>query len=535
VTDTGNAMMAAMSPDGNYLLTLLNDKGLARLQLLNVPTNSVTQVQPPADVYYNGLRFSPDGNYFYFVRSDPGNPELKFLYRAPLLGGIAQKLASDVDTNITFSPDGKKYAFVRYDNPEPGKYRLIVRPIDGGDADENVLANGPNSESLSAPAWSPDGKTIICNRRIAVYAQDLVAIDVESGQSKPILSSQNLYFFSPVWMPDGNGLLGLVHEQKADLHQAQIGYLSYPEAKSWPITRDTNIYSDLSVAANGRALATILSEEHWNLFVLADTNAQPRSVATARQNSNFTWTPDGQLIDDQNDALNRIDPVTGIKTVVTQEVGTPTGDPSACPDDRFMAFEMLFHATAGLNIWRADSNGGNLKQLSQGKHDHYALCSPDSRWIYFIAQEDEGKLSRVSIDGGTSQTVSELPIEAGGFDVSPDGKFAAFATLEHSGEHKERLAIVSTDPGQPQKLVDFERVRLGFVRFSHDGKAVVYPTRENGVDNLWAQPLDGSKGHSLTNFTSEHIWDFRWSFDGKQLALVRGHTDSDVVLIRNSQ
>ena len=47
--------------------------GLASLWLRNVPTNSNTQVQPPADVYYNGLRFSPDGNYLYFVRSDPGN------------------------------------------------------------------------------------------------------------------------------------------------------------------------------------------------------------------------------------------------------------------------------------------------------------------------------------------------------------------------------------------------------------------------------------------------------------------------------
>jgi Tol biopolymer transport system component len=44
----------------------------------------------------------------------------------------------------------------------------------------------------------------------------------------------------------------------------------------------------------------------------------------------------------------------------------------------------------------------------------------------------------------------------------------------------------------------------------------------NGVDNLWLQPLDGSKGRSLTDFTAERISDFRWSPDGKQLALVRG-------------
>jgi len=64
---------------------------------------------------------------------------------------------------------------------------------------------------------------------------------------------------------------------------------------------------------------------------------------------------------------------------------------------------------------------------------------------------------------------------------------------------------------------------------------VVYPTRENGIDNLWLQPLDGLKGRYVTDFKSERIYDFHWSFDGKQLALVRGHNDSDVVLIRDSQ
>jgi hypothetical protein len=33
--------------------------------------------------------------------------------------------------------------------------------------------------------------------------------------------------------------------------------------------------------------------------------------------------------------------------------------------------------------------------------------------------------------------------------------------------------------------------------------AYAYPVGENGVDNLWYQPLDGSKGHQMTNFSSE--------------------------------
>jgi eukaryotic-like serine/threonine-protein kinase len=78
-------------------------------------------------------------------------------------------------------------------------------------------------------------------------------------------------------------------------------------------------------------------------------------------------------------------------------------------------------------------------------------------------------------------------------------------------------------------------IHLAAPRFTHDGKAVVYPFRDKDADNLWLQPLDGSPGKQVTNFKSEFIADLRWSFDGSKLAMLRGHTDSDVVLIRASE
>jgi serine/threonine protein kinase len=538
VTDTGDAVQVAISPDGNYILSMTRNKGLAGLWLRNVPTNSNAQVQPAADLSYNGLRFSPDGNYFYFVRSDLGNPELKFLYRAPLLGGTPQKLVSDVDSNITFSPDGKKFAFMRYDNPEPGKYRLIVRPVDGSDSEEHVLASGSNSQGLYLPSWSPDGKTIVCDEiHVGNALESLVAVDTESGQQKIFFSSNEQLIEFPTWLPNGSGLLGLLRGQSSKFNQAQIAFVSYPEGKLSPITRDTNTYSNLSVAANGRSLATILSEDRWNLILMPGSGsaAQARILASAQAFTNFTWTPDGQLIGDQTNQLGRIDPATGSKSTIATEEGRPSGDPSACADSKQLVFELGFHAGSGdNNVWRIDSGGGNLTQLTRGKRDHHPLCSSDSRWVYFVQEGDEEKLARVAIAGGTPEVLSELPV-SGIFDLSPDSKFAAFPVLEHSGEHKEMLAVLDTASGKAARLLNFDRPRAGFLRFARDGKAVVYPTRDNGVDNLWLQPLDGSKGKLITDFSSEHIYDFHWSFDGKQLAMVRGHTDADVVLIRDTR
>jgi serine/threonine protein kinase len=534
LTDTGDAVMAAISPDGKYILSIARAGGLGSLWLRNVPTNSNTQVQPPADVYYGGLRFSRDGNYFYFVRSDPGNPELKFLYRAPLLGGVAQKLVSDVDSNITFSPDGQQFAFIRADNPDPGKYRLIIRSVSGGD--ERIIASGSLAEGLYQPDWSPDGKTIACNAvQNTNTPQGIVTIDVATGKKTTIFAAARKFVGFPTWLPDGTALLALSWDQSSNFSRSQIVLISR-SGNLTPVTRDTNDYSNLSLAASGHLLATILSSSRWNLYVMqSGADPAPRMLSATGAFTDITWTSNGQLITDQDNRLNLVNPQTGAKTPIVTEEGHPGGDPSACADGKYTVFVLGLHGdTNDQNIWRVDSAGGNLKQLTDGKNDTYPICSPDSRWVYYVSQRDENKLSRVPIDGGAPTIVSDQAVSptAITFDISPDSKLVAFPTLEHSGEHKERMALVETDSGH-STVRDLDRLRFGMLRFSQDGKGVIYPARENGVDNLWLQPLDGSKGKQLTNFKTEHLWDFHWSTDGKQLAVVRGHNDADVVLIRD--
>ncbi|HEV3305846.1 MAG TPA: protein kinase [Candidatus Sulfotelmatobacter sp.] len=529
VTDTGDAVHAAVSPDGKYILSVTRNNGLASLWLRNVPTNSNAQVQPAADQYYTGLLFSPDGNYFYLVRSDVGNQNLKFLYRAPLLGGTPQKLVSDVDSNITFSPDGKKFAFMRYDNPEHGKYQLIVRAVDGGD--EKILSSGPTSEALYQPAWSPDGKTIVGQALdVANGLIRLVAVDVSSGQRKAFYSSNERIAGNPTWLPDGSGVLVLSKEQSSNFTRTQIGFVSYPNGVYSAVTRDTNSYSDLSVASSGHLLATVQNAYRWNLQVMP-TGApatQVRQITSADADTNFTWTRENKLISDQANVLNLIDPATGNKTPIPGQ--SVSGSPSACGAGGPIVFVKFQNGVQ--NIWRMDTAGA-IRQITNGKLDTSPVCSNDGKWVFFMELSSGQKLVKAPIDGGPSQVLSESP-SVGLFDVSPDGKLAAFPTLEHSGEHKEMLALVDTDGGKAAKVVEFQRPRFGLLHFSRDGKGVVYPVRESGIENLWLQPLDGSKGRQLTDFTGERIFDFHWSFDGKQLALVRGHTDADVVLIRSA-
>ena len=535
LTEEGNVMFAKVSPDGKYILSSVREKGLASLWLRNVPTNSMTQVQPPAEVYFvqNGLTFAPDGNYFYFVRSDPGAAALKFLYRAPLLGGTPEKLASDVDTNVAPSPDGKKVAFLRYNNPEPGKYQLIVRSLDGGD--EAVLTTGPSNQALSAPAWSPDGKTIMCFvLQPGGALSGLMAIDARTGDQHLFFSSNDLLAV-PTWMPDSSGLLVLASGRSSGYARRQISFISYPEGKVTPVTHDTNSYSDLSVASSGQELATVLSEDHWNLSVFSASSggADAREVGSANPGSNFTWTRDGRLLYDKDVILDWVNPETGAKGVFATEQDSASGNPALC-SDRYVVFGHGLHgANDSANIWRADAAGGNLKQVSTGKLDEAPVCSPDGRWVYYLDGATRG-LAKVPIDGGPAQPAADLPV-SGLFDLSPDGTTLAFSTVDHAGGHEEKLALIDAGTGKVRQLLKYEKEGFETIRYTPDGKALAYTIRENGVDNLWRQNLDGSPGKRLTSFKAEHITDFHWSLDGKQIAVVRGHTDSDVVLMRDMQ
>jgi Tol biopolymer transport system component len=204
-----------------------------------------------------------------------------------------------------------------------------------------------------------------------------------------------------------------------------------------------------------------------------------------------------------------------------------------------------------VRIWRVNADGSNPTQLSKGTFDINPTCSPDGKWVYYNGSGSH-PLKRVLLEGGEPETApsSDVPNIYGigaGVAVSPDGKLLALEADVTAPNHPEvalsKLALVNLDSSSqsPPRLLDIDsRIAGGAgsdnftnsLRFTPDGKSVAYIVRDKGVDNVWVQPLDGSPGHQITNFTSENIAEFGWSPDGKTLAVARNHKISDVVLLQ---
>jgi Tol biopolymer transport system component len=98
---------------------------------------------------------------------------------------------------------------------------------------------------------------------------------------------------------------------------------------------------------------------------------------------------------------------------------------------------------------------------------------------------------------------------------------------------RKEFSIVNLDagPNPARRTLSPDSRVAGSVVFTPNGSAVAYPILENGVSNIWLQPLDGSPGRQITNFTSGTFRRFHWSPDGKSLAVIRDASQSDVVLL----
>ena len=541
LTDSGNAFLAAISPDGKYVVHVVEDSGQKSLWMRHIPTNSVTQIVPPADTQYGGLTFSPDGNYIYFIRLEKDRPGLGLLYQIPVLGGTPRLIVTDVDSRISFSPDGKRFAFRRDSSVRRTSGMMIVDA--DGTHEQSISEQAFPATYGGSPAWSPDGKVIAIMNYFGEKKGELgefIVLDVATGKKSAIAPFSRIgQVLGCSWLPDGSGLLIAANGPNTNW-VTQIGFVSYPGGEYRRITNDLNRYSDaISTTSDARSLVSVVTEGTHNIWVMpaSGTTAQAVQISAGKaEAASLSWTADGRILSSsggpQGFEFNLRKSDGSGKTAILADPA-PSLQPSACGDGRSIAFVSV-RSQNGETIWRMDANGGNLKEITTGPLNTDPVCSPDGQWVVYQAIDDTGQtIWKVSINGGTPTRVS--PLIGYGPAVSPDGKMVAFVTLQGTNPNVKTVWLVVPSSGGDALYTLAPDLRAsGKFRFTPDGKSLAYVVNEHGVSNLWAMPLAGGDAKPLTDFKSDFIFDFGWSRDGKQLALSRGQITRDVVLLKDT-
>ena len=541
VTNSSRAVVTALSPDGKYVLTVMDERGLNSLWLRNIATGSDTQVVPPSATMPN-VAFSPDGNYIFFRKAENAIASDFNIYRAPVLGGTPKAVVHDVDSAFAFSPDGRRMAYIRGNNPETGKYRLLEANLDG--SDEKVLHIAPMVSLARWLGWSPDGKQIAYpEAQPGTALGGINLFDHDTGKIRT-LSFADKAIWEMTWSSGGDGLFVIYQQKGPNFNRRQIGYVALADGQLRPISRDTNSYATLSLSADGKTLATVQQKVVSNFYVLPGEGSASSDIAPFGSGGEhiqfFNWTPDGGLLSSDLTQLVRRDANGQNPSQVVSDPAANILSLSAC--GQFIVFPWAFHDGNSVGIWRVKADGSNPVKLADERFDTFPVCSAHSSWVYYWPGVKQ--LARVSLDGsGKPEPIPGSSVEGAflagrGIGISPDGKTLAYVvalTNVAGPTSADKIALLDLATLRSPRMFDANpRISKG-VQFMADGKSVAYPVKENGVDNVWVQPVEGTPGHQITHFTSEQILSFHWSPDGKKLGILRGHTDSDVVLLQESK
>ncbi len=536
----GNALQAAISPDGKYVAYALQEGGEQGLWMRHVTVSSSIRINPPAEVHYRGLEFSRDGSSLYYAVQEKNNLNHGTLYQVPVLGGHQKKVIEDVQSAAALSPDGRHLAFVRQ-NVAQSSDELVVASADG--TGERILASRKHPLHFawaSSPTWSPDGKQIAGAIEVSDpqgFFVSLIAFQLKDGSQKPLTAKRWRFVERLAWLGSGDSVLVIGQEPEARFQQ--VWTVPAGNGKARKITNDLSDYLGLSLTADSRMLVSVQFQTLANIWIgpgaLPDSAAQITPAASRYYD--LAWTPDGRLLyaSDGSDTVDLwIRNADGSSARQLTAAAHRNYAPASSPDGQFIVFHS--DRSGNWNIWRMDAASGAAKPLTSGNQTerNWPQVTPDNKSVIYHQPAPGGitHLWKVPSDGGT-------PVQLTNYNcmrpaLSPkDGSIACWYS-ETVAKPQWRIAVIPPEGGPPVKVFEFApSVSVeSTLHWTGDGKAITYVDNRGGSGNIWSQPLDGSPPRPLSNFSTGQLFSLAWSRDGR-LAYSRGLQTSDVVLIRD--
>jgi serine/threonine protein kinase len=542
ITDTGDVEDVALFPDGRTLAEVKSDGPQYTLWVRNIPTDTEAQVLSSSSLRYLGLTVSPDGNRLYFVRQDPNNPRSSNLYSMSVLGGNLRQLLQGIDGPVSFSPDGKKFIYVR--QPKTNGFSSEVHVADAeGDNDELLTKNPGYTPNAS---YSPDGSEVAWVQ-LEQTGPILILFHLKSKhQDRIALPDDVLFIHRLAWLPDGKHLL-LNGDLPAsnDRMFGQFAVMTLPSGEFRRITNDTASYHGLTLSADPRTIATLIIGKPSRIDYFRSSDG---TLLTS--NSSSHWLNSMNWIDEKHLALLELSgDVSGI-TIADRDSGKfhpiDAGKASealpyglgGCSDGQLIFVGRQLKPPPGvvpqlqLLLYRIRADGTEPLPLAGTEGASAPVCSRDNQLVHYaISKEDGASAWETPLQGGTPHKLFDLP-PAASVIYSSNGKLAAYT------DPSKRARIITVEDLAAHKILHKielkDYVEGSALHFSRDDKAIAYIENLGNELAVIYQPIDGSPSHVMARVGHELIGDFAWSPSGKELAVLRRLSSSDIALISDT-
>jgi Tol biopolymer transport system component len=546
LTTNGNALFASISPDGKYVAYVKSENGKESLWLRQVGSAGNLEIAEPRDGHYLGLAIPPDGNFIYYgYTTSSGNDNVE-IFKVPVLGTGARPAKVNPEEGPTsLSHDGKHIAFLRHSRANEVD-TLVIANADGSNEQTLVTRKWPDRlawDWWSAPAWTNDDQ----NLDLALVNSDASGFFISLYELHLTDRTEKIMALSPQRFEQPNQV-NLLSDASAVILSGRAQGASFEQI--WFVGRDGSVRSltnDLSdyrgvlLTADSKSLVTTQTQSLANIWVAPKGDTAHTSQITSGLGRYFdlSWAPDGKIIyaSDASGSADIYEVAANGSDLRQLTSGSKRNyAPAVSPDNRFIVFHS--NRSGVFQIWRMDRDGSNPVQLTFGNSEsHWPHFSMNGKSIVYEHFEPGVSATtwRVPIEGGTPEKVTD------GFASRPtpsmDGKWLAFWQNDGQPGSPWRLGFFSLESGKLTRTFEVPpTVRVGWdaiLRWSEDSRSVTYVDNRGGMENLWAQSIDGGPPKQVTNFTDGKIFSFDWSRDGS-LATSKGVITSDVVLITDA-
>ena len=470
--DPGLTGWPAISPDGRTVAYASDRDTGGNLELYVQPIRGGSPVRLTSGGEDNSEPvFSPDGATLAFHSTGAGGG----IYTIPVAGGIPRPIVAGGHTP-RYSPDGH---WIAYSDPAGA---AIVASAGGPPRRLH-----PEFQSLRAPTWSPDGRSVIFWARDDLWVAPLDDGSPESTGIAPRLAQAGLGngpFEDALWTASGllfSARTGFVR----NIYRCPLSRAGKASGYIVRLTNGTELMGDASVSNGGRMVLSSGRQRFdiWGLPLDADSGQAKgppyRITDTLAPTANPDVSADGRrlIFGCSRNGVTEVwekDLATGKEWVAaTGPEGASYGRllkssgnllyvrPAGVHDDVYLANRKL---AVGTRPWDADSrettvlvSGAGIDALNILTMERAPLLtapnrmklsqasfSPDDRWVLFLAET--AATSRIFVapaHGGEWLPITDSVTKAGKPRFSPDGRTIYF-TLEREGTRE--IAAVRFDP-----------------------------------------------------------------------------------------
>ena len=303
IPDLSNHSVLGWAPDGKHIMFSSERSGSDDSWLVAVASGKV-QGEPifvKKDWGFKPMGFTRSGAFYYAVNNNVWgvqiaeiDPDSRKVISPPQSAFRSGNMRSP-----DWSPDGRSLAGIVSSEPNRA---VIIRSMDTGE--ERELRVGGWSIGMGGLRWTPDGKAVVVAASEAVKGENLIRIDVQTGQVTslmplPALGGWLRFEFSR----DGN-IIYYLRPSPSDVDGSRLVAHDLRSGQETVVIERPGLYMGL-VSPDGQRLLIARAMEEGNsqiLLIMPTTGGKARELVKVDGEKEVpfwgsaSWTPDGRYV-----------------------------------------------------------------------------------------------------------------------------------------------------------------------------------------------------------------------------------------------